>query len=798
MAFWILKPGEGGEKFVNISGESSHISLNGGDRLKNFIKYSLTGIFSLVLILCCSLTAFAADLTTCGNCHDWAAKPDSDVTKFVLPLVPDGSPEGSTVDKSRCITCHTIDIAPVHMSGVYPQIQTVNGVIYGAFLSPDSLYKPPAYLHYIHNAVSTKLTGPTCLKCHAVASCTSCHSSVPHGNHYTADPVNPLTGAAIVTPVLTNQATGYTRYADGVVYPTWNISTTCAAAECHQTLPAPRRFRPDGTDLCYNCHTSGLDGHPEEQINTIHTSVFPAELTFDSQLTGTYAVDCSGCHNSALDREHADHDRDCMACHRSQNTGVLEVIASADGLETNRSCEKCHFNSSVLAVPAEHDLFHITALSNNLHIEGGPHAECNTCHQRDGLLPLIAGLAAETDKEYSCLTCHTGSPNPKQPVHTADYNGQSMEIVDLHQGCDTCHTPGDPYAEAVETIISRLNDPVNPASGYSCTECHTDLSGVHIPEDSTSTMCLECHRADSADGTSLPVVHSKDVDSTVTCITCHSSDARPPVPEAVAANDTSCGACHFETSHEHNITVFEQGPDTDCIVCHSTDNTNQVSELAELHAGYGHQCSVCHNSTFDGIITGDGNLDMMQNSETPIYCSSCHNGDSTGGFPETRESAHDPEHMAFGEDDVTCSGCHSFNAPFGSPADVTGIHLSDECNTCHSSSNEVVLEFIRDRAGSDNGFYTCEDCHNSLTQHDELHVVTAYSNSGSGNGCASCHSPDVTIAHEGTADKCNTCHGLQPVPATITENLSSNPDRTGYTCQDCHTNISGGQRQHRK
>ncbi|WP_418790422.1 cytochrome c3 family protein [Phosphitispora sp. TUW77] len=765
--------------------------------MKTYKRFCLSGLFTAIFVLCCTLTAFAADLTTCGNCHDWTAKPNSDVTKFVLPVIPDGSPEGSTVDKSKCVICHKTDLAPIHMTGVYPQVQTVDGVVYGAFLSLDSVYKPPAYLHNIHNAVSTKLTGPTCLKCHAVAACSSCHTSVPHDNHYTANPVNPLTDAAIATPVLTSQATGYTNYVDGIVYPTWNISTTCATAECHQTLPAPKRFRPDGTELCYNCHTTASSGHSEEQIDTIHTSVFPEALTFNNQLTGTYVVDCSGCHNSDLDNEHADQGQDCMACHQSQNTGVLEVIASADGLETNRSCENCHFNSSVIAVPAEHDLFHIAAQSDNLHIDGGPHDDCNTCHQREELLSLVAGLATEVDKNYSCLTCHTGSPNPKDPIHVADYDGQQMEIVDLHQGCDTCHTPGTTYAAAVETIISKLNDPVNPAAGYSCTECHTDLVSVHMPEDSTSAMCLECHQADSADGTSLPAVHTKNSESTVTCVTCHSSDARPPVPEAVAANDTSCGACHFEGSHEHNVTVFEQEPDTDCIVCHSTGSANQAAELASLHADYGYRCSVCHNSTFDEVITLDKNLDMLKNSVTPIYCSTCHNGNSAAGFPETRESAHDPEHMAFGEDNVSCSGCHSFNAPFGSPTDVTVIHQSSECNTCHSSSNEAVLGFIRDRAGSDNSYYTCEDCHNSLSQHDELHVVTDYRESGAGTGCASCHSDDVTIAHESTAGKCNACHGLLPVPATITENLSTNPDRTGYTCEDCHT-LSGGQRQHRK
>jgi len=533
---------------------------------------ALAFLAALTVVIFAPSGVLAADPETCANCHDWAEKPDSEVTKFVLPMIADGSPSGSTVDKSKCQACHQIDIAPKHQTGVYLSVQKVNGVVYGAFLNQNSLYKSPSYLHSIHNAASTKVTGPTCLKCHGVASCSSCHDPVPHDKHYIANPVNPLTGDSIITPVL-NVSTGRTRFENGTVYPTWNLATTCAASECHQRLPAPLRKKTNGDDLCYNCHqTAGLSGHDPVRLDQAHI----AETDILRTSTGKYVVACDGCHSTSLSAEHRkvavakqlSENTECGYCHgnsvqpaiasavtgiKTANSGVTDSEIMAD----NRACTECHFNVSVMPErPLEHLTYHKADLSDGLSVTGGPHNDCNTCHANTDLYVTMYDLAAKpvTERSYDCFVCHKESSG-LAPLHSADFFGDSGSITDNHQGCGVCHTPGTPEAEMVSEIIEQLED---GSQGYSCTNCH---SGEALDEGHPGIIdanCTKtCHNSIlTIEHLENPVTQSGNLEDPLTCGTCHNS-GDIDVKLAITTGNGDCTACHNEA---HNMNFIQQIP----------------------------------------------------------------------------------------------------------------------------------------------------------------------------------------------------------------------------------------------
>lgn len=356
-------------------------------------------LFAIGLLFTVS-QVLAADLSACGNCHDWLAKPNSDVTKFILPRITDGSASGSTVDKSRCIVCHTTDLLPSHQN-VTLTLQTVNSVTYGAFLLPGSLYQTPSFVHGIHNGISIwKMPGPTCVKCHGIVSCTSCHSSIPHKDHYSANPVNSKTGTSIVTPVL-NVATGYLFNNNGNLEPIWPLPMTCAASECHQTLPAPKTQRTDSKDLCFNCHTTGLNGHDAIAIHATGYVLNPP-------------LDCTQCHKTDLASEHSARADatgkayDCLTCHKSKRPDVVTAIYNK-----STNCNGCHLNYD-----------HLVVHPSNIDIN------CQKCHKNNLVNEHLYNNITQA-KTLNCQSCHK---NTASSVQTAIY------YKNTH--CTACHNQG--------------------------------------------------------------------------------------------------------------------------------------------------------------------------------------------------------------------------------------------------------------------------------------------------------------------------------------------------------------------
>jgi len=376
------------KEYIRTEEKENYNNNRKGVKLLRFYRvFLLTGLLLLGMSFFTNNLSATEISSECGKCHD---NRYSNPTFFMLPVIPDGSDNGSTVSKEACIVCHWSDIGQQHYPRFKTETATVNNVVYGGFKALDSIYKTPQYLHDLHNGPKRTI-GTSCITCHGVVSCQSCHRNVLHENHYIERNINPKTLAAILTPTLT------------VVNGNKKISqpTTCATAECHNSLPNPVLIQKDNTELCSNCHTTSSSGH---DIQGVHNSVFVVNP----------ALDCSKCHLNDLTTEHQRQSEqnknplDCYTCHKSSKVEVISAI------ENNlKECDTCH-------IRYDHVTLHESTIDE----------KCQSCHKVN-LSTEHLDNGTTQDKGLTCGTCHK---NTRKDVTAAIELGNAQ--------CTSCHTSG--------------------------------------------------------------------------------------------------------------------------------------------------------------------------------------------------------------------------------------------------------------------------------------------------------------------------------------------------------------------
>ena len=753
----------------------------------------------------------------------------------------------AVVEANECVNCHDnsyyFSVEPIsrtaeclicHGGGKHAYWYDDNGYMFysikitdsGYFKSVESVYAPPEILHKAHSGHNDWAANSSCERCHQVASCTTCHVNVQHEGH----------GVSAFTPPSFKQANGISYSA---------ISTSCALSpQCHQTMPTVKRTNVDGTQLCVNCHprfgatAEDSTGHDPVAADIRHSTSLPGYLMLSS---GIQQVDCSGCHVTSLVDEHANKDKDCSVCHNnSSNPAILTVVKAADNIEASRSCDKCHFNAGVIPVPEEHTLFHIATESNNLRIDGAPHDSCNTCHQRQEILPEIAALAGSSVKNYSCLDCHNGDgtsgSNPKAPVHRADYNGQQMNIMDVHASCAACHTPGTTYAAAIDTIVAE-----NRSDSYSCTECHADLSAGHkatfegvVYDDTTAfhLKCTDCHNA-TYKATITRLKDEVKLGGSYDCSACHTAAAvkgvSPYSPEHSAGSDEivgfhplSCNSCHGTANGQYLINLDPMRdnlptPGYACTDCHNGTTANQPYHQAKADAAaapedvsstYHQACSTCHgNLTVQPVLDG-----LRGTVNEPYMCSQCHN-ETLGMAPnhkakmvaaDTAEATITDYHLdADGE--TSCGMCHgSAKLPEGT-IELLKAETAYLCDDCHKPGSVIAYSHTADfgTAAVDQNttdyHAACQACHDSSAAQPVIKGLIGQNS----YDCSQCHNGTVTYAalHQADMDTasgpvdtvayhpgCLTCHDSQDT--NVSGFIENNKGITApYMCSDCHGDI---------
>ncbi len=743
-------------------------------------RITITLLVLMIVVLGFASSANASSLDECNNCHLFDAQNTAEPTFFDLPVVADGSSEGSVVDKAACTSCHLATLAASHYPRLPVSVVTVGGIVYGSFASQESLYLAPDIIHYNHNNISTKTTGDTCNRCHGVVSCQSCHKTVAHTNHYSGTMLNPLTSQPVTTPIL-KVVTGKFNTSTGVSTPYWDMATTCATSECHQTLATPpKRTNTDGSQLCKNCHNADLNGHDPAMLESAHTTTFNQTLIPASNGEN---INCSNCHTNGLRNEHSNNSTGCTACHgKTTPLEVKAVIDAANGSEANRACEKCHFNMAILPLRApNHLLDHVAKQSGGVSVVGGPHTSCNTCHEKTEVKETIRTLAYSNPKDYSCLNCHSGTPNPKAPGHVATFNGVDTELTSLHAGgCGTCHTPGTDQATKVSDIVKNYGN-----SGYSCTECHTNSAGHQAVFNGSAMESTQFHKA---------------------CGTCHGNPEVSAIIKTLKGTTKyDCGVCHSTNRTAANppympIHSVDGGgivgyhPDS-CTTCHGvkSDGSYKVDltsiKSAVLAGGY--ECTNCHNGTIAKVALHKAADEKgTQYTTTGLHptCATCHDSTDTNvrAVIDAKRGTTSP---------YLCADCHTggllakHNADWNGSTAYETTQFHQNCAQCHANSNQAVLSKISaissDLKTQKITSYGCTACHNNTLAPTAIHSAKLDTGSTAAYETTMFHTKLSTTE----TPYCFQCHGNEAVAGDMTT-ISNNVKSGGYLCTDCHNNGS--------
>ena len=487
---------------------------------------SLT-LAGLVLLLCLLLPGGALAGTTydCADCHG------SVVNDFTL----------GPVDRNNCSSCH----------------QTVNhfeDVVltpYGYFKTADSPFAPPATVHggiYGTNHVEHHGFSPEgiCYSCHATVSCRSCHGTVPHGEH----------GSTKYPPVsvATNLGNPETFY--------------CGSSLCHTTLPDVARYRPDGTDLCLNCHPVDKSGHGD--VTPLHTSNFIANPQ----------LDCASCHSPVLSKEHprwtdsAGNPHTCLTCHRSTRTDVQQAISNN---QTN--CDACH------TIHADVTTVHTSNFVAN------PQLDCASCHS-----PVLSEEHPKwTDSAGNPHTCDTCHKSTRTDVQQAIKNGQT--------NCDACHGP-------VHTDLAQKHVSTTPG----CSSCHFDeATGMPVLTSIHLSGCGTCHSSANTYVREAIIAQATD------CLSCHRIGGATH-PHSVSAHESvNCQACHLEEKSVLDQSVHgATRANLECRSCHRNlafpdpyaDSVDLGDECTKCHKnkvnmGGDKGCVPCHLNPGESFVNGN-------------------------------------------------------------------------------------------------------------------------------------------------------------------------------------------------
>lgn len=156
--------------------------------------------------------AIATRNNDCSACHSTIHQPAGQAFS-----------EGQVNKSVTCKICHYVGHGNV--SVILPE---------GNFATTNSLNLTAAEIHRWHNGDNLAATTSLCMRCHAQASCKSCHSTVNHEQH----------GQVAARAEFRSSGASYSL-----------VPLSCNNSACHDTGYSIRRVRPDNQKLCRNCHS---------------------------------------------------------------------------------------------------------------------------------------------------------------------------------------------------------------------------------------------------------------------------------------------------------------------------------------------------------------------------------------------------------------------------------------------------------------------------------------------------------------------------------------------------------------
>ena len=263
--------------------------------------------------------------------------------------------------------------------------------------------------------------------------------------------------------------------------------------------------------------------------------------------------------------------------------------------------------------------------------------------------------------------------------------------------CLACHKTPDMYRElpsgeqlylTVDPVVFKAS--IHGRQGYSCTQCHTDISGYPHPE--------------------LTVQNAREwtVQVMQACMQCHTQPAE-----------------EYASGHHADAYLMGNTKSATCIDCHSSHQTKELSRSPRFVIAQ--TCATCHAEVYEvykNSVHGEALLEEG-NWEVPT-CVDCHNDHANAG-------PSDPGYLLFSPQ--ICAKCHADEKMmnrYGINTDVFETYVADFHGTTVTLFEQVAPDQETNKP-------VCVDCHGV---HDIQKPDQAYSSFFKDNidaTCRRCH-----------------------------------------------------------
>ncbi len=533
--------------------------------------------------------------------------------------------------------------------------------------------------------------------------------------------------------------------------------------------------QPPMTSSCVDCHTSYPV--PSHSVNT-----------------GGYEC-ASLCHGSP----HGDPPPPsplgipaCTGCHGDQYDGTPPWSDAHDASALNAvSCETCH-SETWPAIP-QHTSSEVTATH-----AASIAPDCALCHVPN-LVTEHGRYPTGSDHKFQCTVCHS-STDPQ--VVDAIANGET--------DCESCHgavshaSSHDGGLAGHSSCTSCHQDNISAQHGNDCELCHGSSDDRVLDAiEAGDTSCDACHDFDADHGSA---VHNGGFDLTDECVLCHSSNIAqehgndcdrchestdPTVVAAIAAQNTSCGACHGTYHGYSPVFYFDFKPG------------NEVVEGADFQRVF----PASWNTTFT-IDNGAGSDAVIHGSysQSSAKCGACHavhraptagtSGYSTRDLGGTGQSASRYSSSAWTAQATTelllkstannaCSYCHISSGP-------TKMYGGDATLALFGSGENSWNEFY----GHTTGCTSCHAVHGAYTFKgpDTARTVLKYQGVKKLGNIPLVVQPEVYTDSPLYANQADMIAGVVK-PAALADGVTAREAAISAQCTVCHANYSPASNQ---
>lgn len=514
-------------------------------------------------------------------------------------------------------------------------------------------------------------------------------------------------------------------------------------------------------------------------------------------------VDCSMCHEDAVDDFHASlHGQalECATCHTEH------AIVSPDSVDFLTLCSDCHMDDAHL-------------FDESTHGKAALHGEeraptCVACHTGHNVLApddpnssvytkniadLCAKCHGDVSEEYkhslhgealahdkflapNCTTCHR-----RHNILPPTNENSTTYVMNIPSLCGECHKEGTKVSELESVdehhILENYSQSIHGDGLFRrglivtavCTDCHTShniLPHEHtessINRNNIANTCMACHRQ-------IEDVHVKVIKGELwekrpheipACVDCHSPhEIRRVYYEQTSYPNEMCMKCHSDPEiHKvvdgERVSLFVDEnklehsvhKENSCIKCHV--NISEENNPICLDSGKV-DCSICHAVQVENYEISIHGQYYAEDDPAAPYCTDCH-------------------------------GDHDTQSRYDQNSPTFSLNIPDLCGECHREGEEVATRREGHNPGTINNYAmgihgkglmqsgltvtaTCVDCH---TSHFELPA----------------DDPRSTVFHDNIATTCGTCHvGIyEDFRQSIHSPMLSDVGKDLPVCNDCH------------